>query len=258
MANLISNLITGKGQKKILLSAIEPQNTEWLWLRRKNGVSTLYDYNNGKWQPLTPVSADKKNYDLAIKEINKRIDDIIDKNIEVAVDLSNYYTKSEVDTIIANNKGNKGDPGKDGVTPHIEGGIWFIGDESTGVAVSGADGVGISNIEYTASQQSGGTNTLTITLTNGNVYTCNIMNGIDGQGSGGSGGTTVTINAEASVLNIGGGTFAEAKAHAVANPRTMFQWILQDTVNGTPFKKMIWCDGNGHFIDAFGYEISDE
>ena len=166
-------------ERRILCSAVEPQNTEWLWLRRKNGVSTLYDYNNGKWQPLTPVSADKKNYDLAIKEINKRIDDLIDNNIEVAVDLSNYYTKSEVDTIIANNKGSKGDPGDDGVTPHIENGHWFIGSVDTGVAVSGADGVGISNIEYTASQQSGGTNKLTITLTDGSVYTYNIMNGSD-------------------------------------------------------------------------------
>ena len=86
--------------------------------------------------------------------------------------------------------GNPGQDGKDGETPYIKDGNWWIGDTDTGVDANGikgdkgdkgdtgADGVGIAKIEKTATN--GNVDTYTVTLTNGKTYTFTVTNGKDG------------------------------------------------------------------------------
>lgn len=56
-------------------------------------------------------------------------------------ELVNYYTKSEVDTLIPNVS--DGEDGTDGITPHIDEITkhWFIGETDTGVLAEGVNGV---------------------------------------------------------------------------------------------------------------------
>lgn len=69
--------------------------------------------------------------------------------------------------------------GEDGKTPHIgENGNWFIGDIDTNVA---ATGVGIESITVDETNIEGAYNTVTITLTNGDVATIHIKNGSTGE-----------------------------------------------------------------------------
>ena len=61
-------------------------------------------------------------------------------------------------------KGDQGNPGQDGTTPHIgTNGNWWIGEQDTGVAASGAQGVGISSIAFN------GENELIVTFDNGQI-----------------------------------------------------------------------------------------
>lgn len=285
MTDVIKNILYTKNQKKILQSALEPPSKEWLWLRPKDGRVTLYDFINGKWTPVTAevITPDVKpadDYSTDIKELYRSVaqirTEIADFDVDLSgyytksqtyskaeidlkigliapVDMSNYYTKSQTNARIE--EAIDGIDVQDGLTPHINQSNhhWMIGDTDTEV---NAESVGIQSIVYTPSSESGGTNVLTITLTNNTVYTCNILNGIDGEGGGGGGSTTVTINATADITEIGGGNFQEATAHAALHPDTMFQWILQDEDSqGNEFKKLIWHIGGGVFIDALGTVI---
>lgn len=45
-------------ERKILHTPIEPSSTAWLWLKTENGVSTLYDFVNGKWTPVGGYTED--------------------------------------------------------------------------------------------------------------------------------------------------------------------------------------------------------
>lgn len=60
-------------------------------------------------------------------------------------ELVNYYTKSEVDTLIPNVS--DGEDGTDGITPHIDETTkhWFIGETDTGVLAEGINGVDGTN-----------------------------------------------------------------------------------------------------------------
>lgn len=40
------------GEKRILRSALEPPNTNWLWLKTDKGSPALYEYLSGKWVPF--------------------------------------------------------------------------------------------------------------------------------------------------------------------------------------------------------------
>lgn len=40
------------GEKRILRSALEPPNTNWLWLKTTDGSPALYEYLSGKWVPF--------------------------------------------------------------------------------------------------------------------------------------------------------------------------------------------------------------
>ena len=81
-------------------------------------------------------------------------------------------------------QGIQGEPGKDGHTPviTIQGGYWYIDDESTGVLANGIDGelgTGISAIKLTSSE--GLVDTYTITYTDGTKSTFTVTNGKDGE-----------------------------------------------------------------------------
>lgn len=94
--------------------------------------------------------------------------------------------------------------GKDGNTPYIQDGYWYINGVNTNVKAQGvdgkngengidgedgADGVGISKIEKT--DTNGKIDTYTITLTNGNKFTFTVTNGNDGtNGKDGADGKT--------------------------------------------------------------------
>lgn len=86
----------------------------------------------------------------------------------------------------------------DGITPHIgENGNWYIGETDTGVKAQGedgkdgTDGVGIASVKPTlTSMEDGGTNIITVTLTNGQTSTFIVMNGSKGsQGEKGDTGS---------------------------------------------------------------------
>ena len=68
--------------------------------------------------------------------------------------------------------------GKDGLTPYIKDGYWWIGEENTGVKAAGEDGVSIVDVSHT---KNGSITTLTITLSNGKVSTFEINDGSDGK-----------------------------------------------------------------------------
>lgn len=241
-------------ERKILHTPIEPSSTSWLWLKTKDGVSTLYDYVNGKWTVVggsgDSVPVDYTRYDNIIREFKESVNTKLDEFSKKTVDLTDYYNKTEVDKLISDISVDV----HDGITPHIDHVTkhWFLDTEDTGV---NAESVGIKDMSYVASQASGGTNKLTITTTDNVSRTFNIMNGKDGQGSQGGGTSPEVITVE--VLSVSGGTFQEALSKASQNQSVMFQWILQDVdKKGNSFKKVIWHIGGSVFIDANGTEIA--
>ena len=84
--------------------------------------------------------------------------------------------------------------GQNGTTPHIgDNNNWFIGEKDTGIKAVGKDGqkgetgTSITKVEQTTtSTESGGTNAITVTLSDGTQQTFNIWNG--GQGGKGDKG----------------------------------------------------------------------
>ena len=46
-------MATTIGEKRILRSALEPPNTNWLWLKTVNGTPVLHEYLSGKWVPFS-------------------------------------------------------------------------------------------------------------------------------------------------------------------------------------------------------------
>lgn len=92
--------------------------------------------------------------------------------------------------------GEPGDPGIDGITPHIgDNGNWYVGSTDTGKpsrGADGADGVSIESIKQTTtSATDGGLNVFTVTLDNGTSATFTVKNGSKGStGATGSSGYT--------------------------------------------------------------------
>lgn len=95
-------------------------------------------------------------------------------------------------------QGPSGEPGKDGITPHIgENNHWYIGEDDTGVSATGPQGPkgdtgepgkdgtdgkdGISPIVST--EQITGGNRVTFTYDNGKTESIDVMNGRDGAGA---------------------------------------------------------------------------
>lgn len=135
------------------------------------------------------------------------------------VDMSDYYTKQEVDVLIQNIPGGvdgfspiatvrkengvttisiqdkngftteqvlDGADGENGITPHIGNNEnWYIGDVDTGVKAAGADGTdGFSPTITENSENNSSVYKLDITTANGNFTTPNLK-GKDGEGGGG-------------------------------------------------------------------------
>lgn len=64
-------------------------------------------------------------------------------------------------------------------------------------------------------------------------------------------GTSPTSTINVVSLAIGRGTMQAANTQALNN-NSVFQWLLETTVNGATVRKMIWHIGDGVFIDAQG------
>lgn len=78
-------------------------------------------------------------------------------------------------------------------------------------------------------------------------------------GGGGSDIQTRIIEQEVPVTSLGGGPLQDAidRATTPGQENILFQWILKETdANGYAVKKIIWHTGNGNFIDALGYPIT--
>ena len=87
---------------------------------------------------------------------------------------------------IAGEKGDKGDSGsngengKDGLTPYIgENGNWWVGTTDLNVKAQGEQGVSVSSVVKTNTQDN--VDTYMITLSNGNTSTFTVTNGVDGE-----------------------------------------------------------------------------
>ena len=74
-------------------------------------------------------------------------------------------TGTEIFDVVFHELGPQGEPGKDGITPHIgENGNWFIGEEDTGKSSKGErgkDGESITIASVDESFEDGGANTVT-------------------------------------------------------------------------------------------------
>ena len=103
-------------------------------------------------------------------------------------------TEEEFADMLMNGGGGGSGGGENGITPHIgANGNWYIGTTDTGVRAAGEDGIGIKSVEQTVtSTADGGTNEITVTLTNGaktKFYIKNGSKGSPGTSGGGGGGT---------------------------------------------------------------------
>ena len=75
--------------------------------------------------------------------------------------------------------GTNGENGKDGLTPYIgENGNWWIGTTDLNVKAQGEQGVSVSSVVKTDTLDN--VDTYTITLSNGNISTFTVTNGVDG------------------------------------------------------------------------------
>lgn len=242
-------------ERKILSTSTEPTSPEWLWLCHTDGQPQLKEYLNGKWTSVVSGAVNTDNFKEKLRQLEIYVDRKINSIVVPSVDLSNYYTKPQVDDLLDDITLPEV---HDGITPHIdnETGNWFLGDSNTGVK---AEGKGIRSIDYRGTNVSGAANTLTIETTDGERTVCQIFNGKDGA-PGQGGGQQQTEYVETEVLQLGIGPFADALAKAnQSQGAVMFQWILsQNDKNGVPFKKIIWHIGNGVFIDALGSVITNE
>ncbi len=128
-------------------------------------------------------------------------------------------------------KGVNGEPGKDGL------------NGTNGI--DGKDGISVSSIiQTTTSSESGGTNIITATLSDGSTSTFNIMNGAKGdtgkQGLQGEPGTNGTngIDGQSATITVGSVTTLEAGSNAtVTNVGTetnaIFNFGIPKGENGT-------------------------
>jgi len=180
-------------ERRILSSAIEPPNKNWLWLKTENDSITLNEYVNGKWTPIstatevpsTPTSTTLPDQTSRImllsaklsaleKTVRDNYQSLLEK-INGEVDLSDYYTKEEVENLVSFAAPTIGGAGtwiidgedtgvsavaQDGYTPDIrinDAGYWCIDGVSTGVKAKGEDGTvdieGIDGVRVMASAQ---------------------------------------------------------------------------------------------------------
>lgn len=246
-------------ERKILSTSTEPTSPEWLWLCHTDGQPQLKEYLNGKWTSVVSGAVNIDDFKEKLRQLEIYVDRKISSIVVPSVDLSNYYTKPQVDDLLDDITLPEV---HDGITPHIdtETGNWFIGDTSTGIK---AEGKGIRNISYLGTNVSGAANVLTIETTDGVINNFNIYNGKDGApGEPGEPGVVPGQSeyVEVEVLQLCSGPLSEAITKAKqSDGSTMFQWILvAEDSNHNPFTKIIWHIGNYRFIDALGAEISNE
>lgn len=133
-------------------------------------------------------------------------------SVNVLGDLSWTNDKDLPNPPAVNIKGETGSPGENGIScTHFWDGTTLSITSASGtssadlVGPTGINGVSVTKVEQTVtSGEDGGTNTITITLSNGQEFTFNVNNG--SRGSKGDPGENATINGvNALTLNGGGG-----------------------------------------------------
>lgn len=109
-------------ERRILHTPLEPPSTSWLWLKTEDGVSTLYDFVNGKWTPVGGYTEDYEhdNHDsewggdqqqnssyVTWDSLNGKVDEIY-STVETwlsgylkEADFSNYITKDELSSAVS-------------------------------------------------------------------------------------------------------------------------------------------------------------
>ena len=105
MNGLISKIQFTKNQKKILKSALEPPSTEWLWLKTQNGVSTLYDYVNGRWTAVggnKPGTSEAPNNPIDVATKADLSTAILNLDKSLRTEFNSFSTKSWVTSELDN------------------------------------------------------------------------------------------------------------------------------------------------------------
>jgi hypothetical protein len=133
--------------------SIDPEVLEALRGEINTVKESLKDYTKKEELPdvsefITMQDVEDKNY-LTKVPAGYATEEFVTTKIAEAeladkdVDLTSYYTKSEVDNLIEGielKEGPAGADGEDGATPEIIDGYWYINGESTGVKAEGTDG----------------------------------------------------------------------------------------------------------------------
>ncbi len=194
-----------------------------------NNINSLVDAALSKYD-FTSIIQDA--VEAKFKDLN--IEDLIN------IDLTNYYTKSEIQSVIntAISKIRIPDVSQFVTTQQLQNAIDAI------EVTNGTDGIGIANISYNEG-------VLTITTTDGVPHSFSIAIG------GGEGGDSVIIE----VTSIGMGPMTgtnSAQARATAEPNVRFQWIQDQIVDNVRIRKLWWHVGDGVFIDALGYVLPND
>lgn len=86
-----------------------------------------------------------QNFDKAISDTNERVNGVEQEQTKLTQSVNTLKSdtetiKKDVADLKENGGGIPGTPGKDGLTPYIKDGYWWIGEENTNVKAEGKDG----------------------------------------------------------------------------------------------------------------------
>lgn len=283
-------------EKKILCSVLEPPDKNWLWLKVGSKELTLNYYINGKW---TPVSTETRpsagtsstkpftNDTAQVKPGTNTNQTVTPTNpsgsnnnnnsgSQQPVDLSGYYTKEEIDSLLSNYTS----------TITVDSALSTTSKNPVQNKVVAAK---FSGVDSSISTIVGNVQILTSTVNDINGWynvnkdtvvsqddlqelSSSISSALDDVVSLDDNGqipvSLLPSEYHPTVVNdnINMGTLVDAQDAADENPSDFFQWILEFTVqvdgNTVPVRKVIWHipdqtnATNGFFIDALGSVIS--
>lgn len=282
-------------ERKILCSVMEPPDKNWLWLKISDNGLTLNHFINGKWTPITTEaqthgseSANQNPFtDNAgqVKPGTNTGQTVTPGNSgsnsggnsgNQQVDLSNYYTKEEINKLLSE------------YTPSITVDSALSSTSKNPVqnkvvnaqfnAVSNSITNVANNVQILTGRVNGlddwyNTNKdILVDQTDLQELSDSISSALDDVASLDENGkipvSLLPSEYHPTVVNdnINMGTLVDAQSAADENPSDFFQWILEFTVqvegNTVPVRKVIWHipdqtnATNGFFIDALGSVIS--
>ena len=267
MSSLISKIQFTRNQRKILKSALEPPSTEWLWLKTQNGVSTLYDYVNGKWTAVgggngnsgtTPVPGPSGNYvttttlnvklsslskeiDLKLKELSESLGHLDLTELKADINdikskLSKYITTDQLDAKIAEKMNGYQLALKAGNLISIDSATNTISVDITPVVDKLLNEDSNNPVANSAvSAKIGDIQSDINTLKSNKQDKLSAGSGISINGNvisatgGGGGGSVITVDGEQFIGGMGPYNGDTGAVHyAQQHPNTLFQWILVD------------------------------